>query len=202
MSAGSTSTSHACCRAHTSQVIRWGDEGISGYTPPADAAKDVVSIACSDELCGAVRRDGRVVVWGYNDTSDPVDGVPVEVQDGMARSIAVGGAHVLVLRADGAVIAWGSDEFGQTTLPEDVAGGQVVGIAAGRWHSLAVLATGEVRAWGSNQSEQRLEPDAVLGIKTLRVGSGWTASFALAAPPRQVPSGRGGTAASGAKSGP
>ncbi|MDD2598573.1 MAG: RCC1 domain-containing protein [Kiritimatiellae bacterium] len=43
--------------------------------------------------------------------------------------MAAGGFHVLGLRDDGSVIAWGDNVFNQTDVPASVAG--AVGVAAG-----------------------------------------------------------------------
>jgi RHS repeat-associated protein len=74
-------------------------------------------------------------------------------------AIAAGDRHILVLKGDGTVWAWGDNSYGQlgdggtTSSPTPV---QVVGltgvtkIAAGGNHSLAVAADGQVWAWGDN----------------------------------------------------
>ncbi|MEX2237942.1 MAG: thrombospondin type 3 repeat-containing protein [Dehalococcoidia bacterium] len=78
-------------------------------------------------------------------------------------AIAAAGNHSLALLADGTVLAWGSDDFGELgddatfadqTTPVAVSGfalpsdPDVLAIAAGFYHSLALLADGTLRAWG------------------------------------------------------
>lgn len=82
------------------------------------------------------------------------------------KAIATGGGHVLALQADGTVLAWGANQFGQLgngTVGGDVvtpalvhlpAGTQVVAIAAGLWHSMALDNQGGVWTWGDNRFEQ------------------------------------------------
>jgi alpha-tubulin suppressor-like RCC1 family protein len=80
-------------------------------------------------------------------------------------SVAAGTMHVLALRADGAVFAWGSDSdqnsypwgqlgvgglaSGQTSTPtQSWVSVPVVAIAAGAYHSVALDASGNVWVWG------------------------------------------------------
>src|SRR6185312_15197966 len=77
--------------------------------------------------------------------------------------IAAGGTHVLALKSDGTVWAWGSNTSGQLgdgTTTQRAAPVQVTGlsgvtaIAAGSNHSLAVKSDGTVWAWGTNAAGQ------------------------------------------------
>jgi alpha-tubulin suppressor-like RCC1 family protein len=104
------------------------------------------------------------------DTPTPIGGVP-----GFTNlvSVAAGYQHTLALRADGAVFAWGRDDFVsgsgvlgasnlnwvitscpcftnspiQSLIP---AGTNIVAIAAGNGFSLALDSTGQVWGWGDN----------------------------------------------------
>ena len=70
--------------------------------------------------------------------------VPVSVSNVVA--IAAGWWHSLALRADGTVIAWGDNSYGQTNVPASAT--NIVAIAAGWYHNLALRADGTVIAWG------------------------------------------------------
>jgi len=48
----------------------------------------------------------------------------------------------------GTVVAWGSNTYGQTDVPDGLSG--ATAIAAGQYHSLAVRSDGTVAAWGMN----------------------------------------------------
>jgi hypothetical protein len=52
-------------------------------------------------------------------------------------AIAAGDFHTLALRADGSVIGWGDDSYGQTNVPSTLI--NVVAIASGNYHGLALL---------------------------------------------------------------
>lgn len=58
------------------------------------------------------------------------------------------GHHVLALRANGTVIAWGSNWSGECDVPAEAT--DIVEVEAGGSHSLALKADGTVIAWGSN----------------------------------------------------
>jgi alpha-tubulin suppressor-like RCC1 family protein len=82
------------------------------------------------------------------------------------RTISAAGRHALALRANGTVLAWGDDTFGQlgngivssngdSEVPVAVPGlSSVTAVAAGEEHSLALLANGTVLAWGDNHEGQ------------------------------------------------
>ena len=56
----------------------------------------------------------------------------------------------------GTVVAWGSDEYGQASVPAGLTG--VVAVAAGQLHSLALKDDGTVVAWGRNSHGQARVP--------------------------------------------
>ncbi len=111
------------------------------------------------------------VAWGQNlfrqlgdGSANSLSSVPLPVS-GLAfvTSISAGGRHSLALLADGTVVAWGYNGFGQlgdgSTLtgevPVPVSGlSGVKAVAAGGNHSLALLSNGTVMAWGDNESGQ------------------------------------------------
>jgi hypothetical protein len=61
-------------------------------------------------------------------------------------AIAAGDNHCLALKADGTVVAWGSDGEGSTSVPAGLTG--VTAVAAGGNQSLALKSDGTVVAWG------------------------------------------------------
>lgn len=74
------------------------------------------------------------------------------------------GNHTCFVRADGAVLCWGSNAAGQIgdgtsgnnrTVPTQVPGlAQIVSVAAGTSHTCALTAAGAVKCWGSNAEGQ------------------------------------------------
>jgi alpha-tubulin suppressor-like RCC1 family protein len=122
----------------------------------------------------AVKGDGTVWAWGYNNKGQLGDNTttnrltPVQVMGSGGSgflsgvtAITAGGYHSIAMKGDGTAWAWGSNENGQlgdtTTTqrntPVQVSGlSGVTAIAAGSYHSLALKGDGTVRAWGSNSS--------------------------------------------------
>lgn len=128
------------------------------------------AIAAGNNHSLAVRNDGTVWAWGYNNCGQLGDGTtfngtsPVQVQ-GLTGIIAIaaGREHSLVVKNDGTVWAWGSNEDGQLgdgTYSSPTGAVQVKGlnnvtaVAAGNSHSLALKSDGTVWAWGYNYRSQ------------------------------------------------
>lgn len=133
----------------------------------------VVALAAGGEFSAAVLCDGRVVTWGRNDAGQlgsggtgnrPYPGYVVAPSGsgeltGVAR-MATGMGHVLAVRSDGYLAAWGWNGYGQVgdgtttnrTRPVTVAlSSRVLQVSAGWAHSLALLEDGWVASWGMNE---------------------------------------------------
>jgi len=143
------------------------------YTPVQIAGvSGAVSVAAGANTAFAVVDDGTAVGWGanvsgslgrdaYTPASDPVPAAVKGLSDVMAISVGgtSGATHVLALRSDGTVWAWGGNMSGQLGAPpatpsrataEAVAG--VTGaeqVAGGGAFSLALKSDGTVLAWGA-----------------------------------------------------
>ncbi|MCS7336965.1 MAG: immunoglobulin domain-containing protein [Verrucomicrobiae bacterium] len=100
----------------------------------------MVGIAAGGRHSLALRADGTVVAWGWNEYGQ------ANVAPGLADVVAVaaGAQHSMALRSDGSVVVWG----GITNVPADVS--NVVAIAAGYYHCLALKADGSVVVWDSS----------------------------------------------------
>ncbi len=66
-----------------------------------------------------------------------------------AGSLAAGGHHVLALRSDGRVAAWGLDDYDQVSARPSV---PFIAVAAGEWHSIGLRSDGGVVCWGAGTS--------------------------------------------------
>src|SRR3954467_12536307 len=86
----------------------------------------------------------RVRVWS---TSVSAPNTPPEDLTN-AVQIACGARHPLALKADGTVVSWGQNTYGQTNTPAGL--GNVVAVDGGEYHSVALKADGTVVAWGRN----------------------------------------------------
>jgi hypothetical protein len=95
---------------------------------------DVSAIAAGFGHTVALKRDGTVVVWGWN-----LDG-QTTVPPGLSgvSAIAAGLGHTVALKRDGTVVAWGDNRQDQTTLPPGLGLSGVSAIAAGDFHTVAI----------------------------------------------------------------
>lgn len=85
----------------------------------------------------------------------------LESPEPAVTAIAAGDRHFMALKADGTVVVWGSDQYGQTAVPSDAV--DVVAVTAGNDHCLALRRDGSVVAWGDNSYRISTIPDEVVG---------------------------------------
>jgi alpha-tubulin suppressor-like RCC1 family protein len=173
------------------------------------------AVAAGGEHTLALRADGTVVAWGRNSNGQAGDGtsgnnrlspVPVGTAGNWLSgvvAVAAGCQHSVALKADGTVVAWGYNLYGQvgdgtsgnnrlTPVPVGTAGSWltgVVAVAAGCHHSLALKGDGTVVAWGSNVTGEvgdgtlttpRTTPVPVTGLAgVVAVSAGLNHSMAL-----------------------
>lgn len=156
----------------------------------------VESVKGGNQHTTALRHDGSVWAWGYNSYGELGDGqscgtgncpAPVQVVNGDSSPFtgtvkidSGGGEHVLAVKADGTLWAWGNNNAGKLgdgtltnrTTPVQVKNADgsaftdVVAAAAGGTHSLALKSDGTLWAWGANYKGQ-------IGIGTYGNGSNW-----------------------------
>jgi hypothetical protein len=129
---------------------------------------------------GSHRYGRKVAINLFVDTG--VEPITPNLPDARADRVAIAArearrAHCLALRADGQIIGWGRNEYGQAAPPSALS--NVVMMAAGRYHSLAVRSNGTVFAWGFNSSGQINVP--VSATNVIAVAAGDSHSMALRA---------------------
>lgn len=85
-------------------------------------------------------------------------------------SVVVSPTHVVALRADGSVSAFGGENlFGERLIPSGVVG--AVEVAAGEFFSAALLGSGQVIVWGSDASGVVHVPASATNVVSLRAGA-------------------------------
>ena len=119
-------------------------------------------------------KDGAVLAWGSNSSgqclgtnasgspiTSTANGASVQI-NGVTLSgvtaIASGQEHSIALKG-GAVLAWGSNQYGQCIVPNS-AKSDVSHIAGGYNYTIAIKNDGTVIAWGDNGSGQCLGTDS------------------------------------------
>lgn len=134
------------------RVSFWNEAGDEAVAP----LREVIAIDGRNFLT-ALLADGTVRTWGGNQPP----AAPAGLRD--VTAIAAGSAHVLALRADGTVAAFGRNSSGECNVPAALSG--VAAIAAGEYHSLALKSDGTLVSWGSNAYGETTSP-ADLGLVT------------------------------------
>jgi VCBS repeat-containing protein len=82
--------------------------------------------------------------------------------------ISAGTLHSVVLKADGTVAAYGTNNSGQTNVPAGLA--NVVAVSAGGYHTLALKSDGTVVAWGNNTGGQSIMPAGLSNVVAISAG--------------------------------
>jgi alpha-tubulin suppressor-like RCC1 family protein len=158
----------------------------------------VVAVAAGEGHSVAVKSDGTVWAWGWNQYGQLGNGtqtdsaVPLQVL-GLSGMVAVAATDffTLALANDGTVWGWGDNSGGQLgapvatkVKPVQVAGiSGVVAVAAGPVSSIAVKEDGTVWAWGKNLGNG--DPWSVGSLTPVQV-SGLSGVVAVSASPTSL----------------
>ncbi len=123
-------------------------DGTDAYVP--DDLSDVTMIGIGSGFAAVLSKNGSLNIW------DPDEIFSEQTILTDVRSFCVGSTHLVAVNRDGTVSAWGSDDSGETDVPQDVKGAAAV--AAGDAFSLALMRSGRIAGWGNNDKGQLMPP--------------------------------------------
>lgn len=182
---GNRGTAFAISLPHKT-LTGWGNNGygalgdgteIDRYTPvPVNIGQDVKQVVGDYTLSAALRVEGSVWTWGLDDEAlgdgpviqndilipTEIRGENNEIYNNIIK-LASNGSHVLALRNDHTVWAWGYNKYGQLGLGDEISRDyptqipgltDVVDITAGVRHSMALKSDGTVWVWGVSEFGQ------------------------------------------------
>lgn len=123
----------------------------------AKGLQDIRSVALGQGFLAALTNKGRLLFRTKKTVDDFTNpAVPSDITG--VKSITAGAHHVLALKNDGTVLAWGPNYEGENDIPEDL--GKVAKLSAGYSASYALLENGSLRTWGNTKNgEDRLPPE-------------------------------------------
>jgi alpha-tubulin suppressor-like RCC1 family protein len=160
----STSNTHNLALRENGTITVWDDVKDRQYCTngacdiPGNLT-DVTAIAAGEGFSAALTKGGNVVVWGCR--WNPMPGIEYHVPqfetDAMnpcrvpanltqVRSISASRSHILAIREDGTVTAWGYNDKGQCNVPSGLK--NVTKVYAGDGISMALKDDGSVTTWG------------------------------------------------------
>ena len=108
-----------------------------------------------------------------NDVTGPVTktetllpSLDATVTAGVVPQISAGGYHSCAIRVDGSPACWGSNDYGQISIPAGL--GAVTQISAGNDNTCALKSNGTVRCWGNNALGQSTVPTGLTGVVSVK----------------------------------
>jgi alpha-tubulin suppressor-like RCC1 family protein len=117
-------------------LVNWGG------APIIPNSNTNLAVSAGKGWSAALQSNTGIVTWGFGLPTAPVETGFV--------ALSAGDFHLLALRNNGTVAAYGNNSDGQTVVPADL--GQVRAVAAGRRFSLAITDNFTVRSWGFNDN--------------------------------------------------
>ena len=112
----------------------------------------------------------RVISWGGPPDLQAALTPPADLDDAVAIAASyLPGSHAnLAVRADGTVVGWGQDKFGESHPPAELQ--DVVAVDIGAGFSVALRADGSVVTWGADDAGQLQVPDDLGPVTAIAAG--------------------------------
>jgi hypothetical protein len=202
---------HVVARRVGGGLAAWGALLPSGQpldVPCIPSGTDVVDVAATayGPALYALRDDGGISAFGAT-----LAGQPAPPAGTNWRAIACGGRHAVLLASDGTAHAFGSNQYGQCTVPALPPGVTYTKVGAGLHHTLLLRSDGTLAAFGYAFDGQCNVPALPPGVSYVEADGGLQFSLArrsdgevvlfgspVVPPPPPLPPGLGYTAISAA----
>jgi alpha-tubulin suppressor-like RCC1 family protein len=165
-------------------ALMFGVANSMQFTLDAAAGDSIVAISAGSWHALALKSDGSLWAWGFNDYGQLGNGTSgwnnfrnTPVMTGTSTdwtAVSAGGYHTTALKSDRSLWAWGDNDFGQlgndTTTDSSVpvrvgTDTNWTAISAGYYHTLALKSDGSLWAWGHNDYGQ-LGDNTIINRKT------------------------------------
>jgi hypothetical protein len=101
-------------------------------------------------------------------TYTPLSTIARQVLLALLFALLFGLAQPAHAAGTGIVVAWGRNDYGQSSVPDGLSG--VTAITVGRIHSLVLKGDGTVVAWGNNDYGQRDVPSGLSNVTAIAAG--------------------------------
>ncbi len=154
------------------RLVVWGNESAVVSEAP-DGLGRYDEVGSGGLLAAARSLEGQLVSWGLGAGAKTRLEIPERLEG--IETFSVGREHLLVVKRDGTVDAYGENRFGQTTVPDGLFG--VSQVAAGRNHSLALRLNGRVVGWGANNRLQAAPPEDLQDVVEIAAGDSFSAAL-------------------------
>lgn len=165
-------------------VIAWGESfGVfsnSSYVPPD--TMEVKDIVAGDEFALALKTDGSLSIWGYNNAT----GSNYKLPDGLANvvSVATSGYLGMAIKDDGSIVEFGDLVNASPSARKPSGLTNVSKIALGGQVGIALKNDGTVQAWGYTYNSSHQAIDAATSVPAglsdvVDVAVCWTTFWAL-----------------------
>ncbi|MDO9035146.1 MAG: hypothetical protein Q7U51_08100 [Methanoregula sp.] len=148
-------TEHSLALKKDGSVIAWG-RCEQGQCAIPKRLENYTAVAAGSWRSVVLKSDGTIQTFNLEEHHEIAQNLT-----GIA-AISVGYDHVLALRKNGTVVAWGDNTYGQCDVPDGLA--HVTAISAGYWHNLALKDDGTVVAWGGKSIESLIKDNGQFSI--------------------------------------
>jgi alpha-tubulin suppressor-like RCC1 family protein len=178
----------------------WGQLGDSTFVNKSSPVQTIAGgtnwkqVACGTGHVAAIKTDGRLWIWGYNNVGQLGDSTfvnkssPVQTIAGGTnwKQVACGYQHTAAIKTDGTLWSWGHNtrgHLGDSTIShrsspvQTIAGGtNWKQVACGQLHTAAIKTDGTLWSWGYNpygQLGDNTRLDKSSPVQTIAGGTNW-----------------------------